>query len=199
MTYEVRNYEELLGTEGFSDDLLKTHFKLYEGYVKNTNKTLELMKTLEKGGTEYAEVRRRFGWEFNGMRLHEYYFGNLVKGGKQADNESELMKKVVEEFGSVENWEKDFRAVGAMRGIGWVVLYYDCCGKRLFNAWVNEHDCGHPAGCKPLLVLDVFEHAFLKDYNTNKAEYMNSFFKALDWEKVNKRFERCKGKTCAEK
>jgi Fe-Mn family superoxide dismutase len=197
MEYVAKNFEELLGTDGFSDELLNTHFKLYSGYVANTNKVAELLTKEEPGSPQYAELKRRFGWEFNGMRLHALYFGSMVKGGSELSTESELYKKIESEFGSFENWEKDFRATGALRGIGWAILYYDCCGKRLFNMWINEHDTGHPAGCKPLLVMDVFEHAFIIDYRMDRAGYINSFMKAINWEKVEKRFGCCKDNTCS--
>jgi Fe-Mn family superoxide dismutase len=74
-----------------------------------------------------------------------------------------------------------------MRGIGWAILYYDPKGDRFFNCWVNEHDMGHLAGCKPLLVMDVFEHAFIIDYGTKRAEYIAAFMKAVDWKKVEER------------
>jgi Fe-Mn family superoxide dismutase len=157
---------------------------LYQGYVTNTNKAAELAKMLAAGTSEYAEVKRRFGWEFNGMRLHEQYFGNMSNGGNPLDKESELMKKIAEEFGSYEKWENDFKATGAMRGIGWVILYYDKCSKRLFNCWINEHDVGHLTGCKPLLVMDVFEHAYMTDYGLKRAEYIYAFFKNVDWKKM---------------
>jgi len=190
MAYEAKSYDGILGTEGFSDELLNTHFKLYQGYVANTNKVSGLLAKTEHGTPEYAEMKRRFGWEFNGMRLHEYYFGSIVKGGSEMDAGSDLAKMIESEFGSYEEWEKDFRATGALRGIGWAILYFDKCGKRLFNMWINEHDAGHPAGCKPLLVMDVFEHAFIIDYKMNRGEYINSFMKAINWEKVNGRFEK---------
>jgi superoxide dismutase, Fe-Mn family len=178
-----------LGMEGFSDTLLKNHFTLYQGYVTNTNKLIEILPT--KAGTpEYAELKRRFGWEFNGMRLHELYFGNLKKGGVAIDKSSAIAKKIIEDFGSLENWEKDFRAIGAMRGIGWVVLYYDLSGKKLFNCWVNEHDAGHLSGAVPLLVMDVFEHAYMTDYGLKRADYINAFFKSIDWKEAGTRFAR---------
>ena len=127
------------------------------------------------GTPEYAEIKRRLGWEFNGMRLHEYYFENL--GGTGAlDPGGRLGKVLAAEFGSIEKWEADFRAVGAMRGIGWVILYQDPVGKRFFNSWVNEHDMGHPAGATPILVLDVFEHAFMIDYGLKRGDYLQAFF-----------------------
>lgn len=179
--YEPKNFDSLLGTAGFSDTLLNNHFKLYQGYVANTNKLLDELKGKE--GAVFAELKRRFGWEFDGMRLHELYFSNMCKGGKKLNGK--LLKQIEKDFGSYEAWEKDFKAVGSMRGIGWVVLYSD--NGRLFNCWVNEHDAGHLAGCTPLLVMDVFEHAFLTDYNLKKADYIEAFFKAIDWEAVSKR------------
>ena len=190
MAYEAKNYDKLLGTEGFSDKLLQNNFKLYQGYVANTNKAAELLKSLEAGTPAWAEVKRRFGWEFNGMRLHELYFGNLKKGGAALNSNSKIVKKIAEQYGSIENWEKDFRTSGSMRGIGWVVLSYDKEADKLFNVWINEHDVGHLGGAVPLLVLDVFEHAFMPDYMMDRASYMNSFFKAVNWDEINKRLEK---------
>jgi len=184
--YEVKNFEKILGTPGFSDNLLSNHFKLYQGYVTNTNKLIELLKNTS--GPEYAELKRRFGWEFNGMRLHELYFGNLSKEPKTLDTNSDFTKKIAEDFGSFENWEKDFKTIASIRGIGWVILYYDPIAKKLFNVWINEHDIGHLSGAIPLLIMDVFEHAFITDYGLKKADYIEAFFKAIDWEMVIKRF-----------
>jgi len=185
MAYEAKNFESLLGTKGFSDQLLKNHFTLYQGYVTNTNKVADALSAMAKEGKtttpEYAELKRRFGWEFNGMRLHEYYFDNMIKGGKAIDKNTNLYKKIVADFGSYENWEKDFKATGAMRGIGWVILYYDGTEGRLFNTWINEHDVGHLSGAKPLIVMDVFEHAYMIDYGLKKADYIEAFFNAIDW------------------
>ena len=192
MAYEAKDYGKLIGMEGFSDTLLNNHFTLYKGYVTNTGKVMDMLAAMLKEGKtgtpEYAEIKRRFGWEFNGMRLHEYYFDNL--GGKAAlDKSSKLGKRLVENFGSYEDWEKDFKATGAMRGIGWTILYHDTIGGKLFNQWINEHDVGHPAGCIPILVLDVFEHAFLTDYSLKRADYIEAFFKNINWATVEGRLK----------
>jgi superoxide dismutase, Fe-Mn family len=190
MAYTAKEFGALLGTPGFSETLLKNHFTLYNGYVTNTNKVLDTLALLLKDGKagtpEYAELKRRLGWEWNGMRLHELYFGNL--GGKAGlDPAGKLAGKLAAEYGSVETWEKDFRATGAMRGIGWVVLYLDPSSGRLFNSWVNEHDVAHLAGGQPLLVMDVFEHAYMTDYGIKKPDYIEAFFKAVDWKAVEAR------------
>jgi Fe-Mn family superoxide dismutase len=192
MAYTAKDYSKIIGMPGFSETLLKNHFTLYQGYVTNTNKVLDtLAQVLKDGKTatpEFAELKRRLGWEFSGMRLHEYYFENL--GGKEALNlGGKLGKKIVEDFGSYEAWEKDFKAVGAMRGIGWVVLYQDSASGKLINFWINEHDAGHPAGCNPILIMDVFEHAFMIDYGLKKAEYIESFFKNIDWKAAEVRLK----------
>ncbi len=191
MSYEAKNFDHLLGTPGFSDQLLKNHFTLYQGYVTNTNKLSDDLAQAEKAGwigtPGYAEMKRRFGWEFDGMRLHEYYFGNLTKESQTASDN--LKARLAKDFGSYESWEKDFRAVGAMRGIGWAVLYHDTMADRLFNVWVNEHDVGHFAGCTPVLIMDVFEHAFMLDYGTKRADYIEVFMKAIDWKVVEGRLK----------
>jgi superoxide dismutase, Fe-Mn family len=192
MGYTAKDYGKLIGLEGFSETLLKNHFTLYQGYVTNTNKLLDASRQMLADGKtatpEYGELKRRLGWEFNGMRLHEYYFENL--GGKGIlDKKGKLVQKIVEDFGSFEAWEKDFKGTGTMRGIGWVVLYQDPATGSLINFWVNEHDVAHPAGGNPLLILDVFEHAFMIDYGLKRADYIEAFFKNIDWTAVEGRLK----------
>ncbi|HUL00214.1 MAG TPA: Fe-Mn family superoxide dismutase [Nitrospirota bacterium] len=190
MSYSAKDYTQLIGMAGFSETLLKNHFTLYQGYVTNTNKVLDILDQMVKdaktASPEFAELKRRLGWEFNGMRLHEYYFENL--GGKSGvDKNGKLAKKVANSFGSYDSWEKDFRATGAMRGIGWVVLYQDIVSDKLINFWINEHDVSHPAGCNPLLIMDVFEHAFMIDYGLKRADYIEAFFKNINWSAIEAR------------
>jgi len=182
--YGPRDFTRLIGTPGFSETLLKNHFTLYQGYVTNVNKVLDALAQMAKDGklvsSEAAELRRRLGWEWDGMRLHELYFGNM--GGKAPlEAGGKLGLALAAAFGSVEAWVKDFKAVGAMRGIGWVVLYRDPVTGGLIDAWINEHDTGHLAGAVPVLVMDVFEHAYMLDYGLKKADYIEAFFKAIDW------------------
>ena len=191
--YQFKNYDNLIGIGGLSKQLLKNHFTLYQGYVNNFNKLDEILTAMEKEGKfgtlEFAELNRRLGWEFNGMRLHELYFGNLIKDPKIIDKNSELFKKIEKEWGSYEMWEKDFKSMAAMRGIGWVVLYYDKEADRMFNVWINEHDVGHFAGAKPLLVMDIFEHAYITDYGIKRADYIEAFMKIIDWGAVASRLK----------
>ena len=192
MAYEAKDYSKLVGMQGFSEALIKNHFTLYQGYVTNTNKLLDGLSALVKEDKatvpEFAEMKRRLGWEFNGMRLHELYFENLGGNG-QVNKEGRLARKKIEVFGSIEAWEKDFRGVATMRGIGWAILYQDNATGRLFNFWINEHDCGHPAGCNPLLILDVFEHAFMLDYQLKRPDYIQAFFANVDWPVVEARLK----------
>jgi Fe-Mn family superoxide dismutase len=169
MSYTARDFNSLIGIKGFSETLLKNHFTLYQGYVTNTNKVADALSQMLKDGktgvSEYAELKRRFGWEFNGMRLHELYFENL-KGNGGIDKSGKLAKKMGQVFGSVE---------------AWVVLYYDAAGDRLFNSWINEHDVAHLAGCGPILIMDVFEHAYMTDYQLKRADYIEAFFANINW------------------
>ncbi|MGQ9570744.1 MAG: superoxide dismutase [Thermodesulfovibrionales bacterium] len=192
MSYVAKDYSKLIGIEGFSETLLKNHFALYQGYVTNTNKLLDTLSQMVKEGKtgvpEFAELKRRLGWEFNGMRLHEYYFENL--GGKGEINKTgRLYQKIIEDFGNYEIWEKDFKTVGTMRGIGWAILYQDTTNGRLINFWINEHDVSHPSGCNPILIMDVFEHAFMLDYGIKKTEYIEVFLKNINWSAVEARLK----------
>jgi Fe-Mn family superoxide dismutase len=188
--YEAQDFSKLKGMPGFSDKALDMHFTLYQGYVKNGNLLLEQLQQMtaqnQTGSPAYSELKRRLGWEFDGMRLHELYFGNL--GGKEAlKKDSKLMKRLEENFGSYDNWAADFKAIGAMRGIGWVVLYEDPQNGRLINVWINEHDVGHLAGGNPLLIMDVFEHAYLPDYGLKRGDYIQAFFQNINWPAVGAR------------
>ena len=194
MAYEAKNYDHLLGIQGLSDTLMKNHFTLYQGYVTNTNKLLDtfgiMLKEGKLGTPEFNELKRRFGWEFNGMRLHEYFFGGMTKKQVALNKDSQLSKSLVSDFGSYENWEKDFKATASMRGVGWTIIYFDPSADKLINIWVNEHDVGHLAGLVPILNIDVFEHAFMIDYGLKRADYIEAFMKLIDWTEISKRFEK---------
>lgn len=191
MPYSAKKFDHLLGLAGFSDALLTNHFTLYEGYVKNANALADKLKVLSEKGEmatpEFAEFKRRFGWEWNGMRLHELYFGNMTKE-TSALAERGLKSALEKAYGSLEAWQKNFVATGAMRGIGWALLVHDRETGKLYNTWVNEHDAGHLVGAVPLLVMDVFEHAFVLDYGIKRADYIEVFLKAIDWSVVEERF-----------
>jgi Fe-Mn family superoxide dismutase len=184
--YQPTNFDHLLGTPGFSDRLLKNHFTLYQGYVTNTNKLMELIPGKEPGTPEFAELKRRFGWEWNGMRLHELYFGNMKNGGV-AMTDGALKQAMEKVYGSVEAWKKNFVGVGTMRGIGWVALTWDKQAGELFNVWINEHDTNHLTTATPILIMDVFEHAFMVEYDLKRADYIEAFMNAIDWSVVEKR------------
>ncbi len=191
--FEKKDYKLLIGTSGFSNALLENHFRLYEGYVINAGKILALLKEMMEDRKEdmivLSEIKRRFGWEFNGMRLHEYYFENLSRNPEMMNKDSMFLEKITEDFGSYENWEREFKGIGMMRGVGWAILYFDKKTNTLLNVWVNEHDVGHLAGAVPVIVLDVFEHAYMTDYGIKRADYIDSFFSTINWKIVEKRFE----------
>lgn len=182
--YTPKNYDRLIGMEGFGEPLLKMHFKLYQGYVKNSNELIAKLKNLSDSGQgssiEFAELKRRFGWEFDGMRLHELYFENLGGDGKPSQS-SNLMKAIVSQFGDFDQWKKDFISTGLMRGIGWAILYFDPEQNRLINCWINEHDVGHLATGAPILIMDVFEHAYITQYGLDRAKYIDAFFSNINW------------------
>jgi len=178
---------DLKGLQGISDATLEMHFGLYEGYVKNTNLLHERLAELRgKGEAQganpaYAELVRRLGFETNGVRLHELYFDNMT--AKPADMKSgHLYDTLGEAYGGFDDWKKDFMAVGGMRGVGWAIAYYDLQNKTLRNYWIDEHQNGNIAGFVPVVVLDVWEHAFIKDYKpSERGKYIEAFFTNVDW------------------
>jgi len=188
--YTPQNFSALLGMPGLSDTLLSNHFALYEGYVKNVNILLDLLSAKTPGTPEYTELKRRFGWEWNGMRLHELYFENLSKGENITNPSAALQEKITASFGTLEAWSEEFFSIALMRGIGWAVLTQDEHTGQLFNTWINEHDGGHLAGSKPLLVLDVFEHAYITDYGIKRVDYVSLCKTHINWEVASERLIR---------
>jgi superoxide dismutase, Fe-Mn family len=193
--YRTKEFN-LSGLNGISDKTLQVHLGLYDGYVKNTNLVLEKLAGLIKNGSPnpddfpaYSELKRALGFEYNGMVLHEYYFGNLKKdGGGEPARGSSFYKMAESSFGSYESWKAEFMATGRMRGVGWAVCYEDFDNGKLLNQWVTLHQTGNVAGYRPLLVMDVWEHAFLLDYKpAERPKYIEAFFSNIDWSAVEAR------------
>jgi superoxide dismutase, Fe-Mn family len=187
---------ELHGLNGISDQTLETHFKLYEGYVQATNKLREQLFTIvqdenvEKGEMPtYSELTRRLGFEYNGVLLHEYYFSNLKRDASTQPGSHGPFAQIAEHsFGSFKVWKADFSNVGMMRGVGWAICYLDPASGTVSNHWIDLHESGHPAGFVPLLVMDVWEHAYLLDYKpSERSDYIDAFFSNVDWKTVEER------------
>ncbi len=198
-SYKAREFN-LSGLNGISDETLEMHFKLYEGYVKETNKLTEaITKFIQDGNVDqeempaYSELTRRLGFEFNGMVLHEYYFDNLESGGGTGDPSStaKFVKAAEASFGSYEIWKADFVGIGKMRGVGWAICYQNPSNGRLSNHWITLHETGNVAGFDPVLVMDVWEHAYLLDYKpAERPKYIEAFFSNIDWSTVEKRLKK---------
>jgi Fe-Mn family superoxide dismutase len=198
-SYKARQFN-LSALQGISDKTLEMHFKLYEGYVKETNKLTEKIAEFVSGGrvdqdefAEYSELKRRLGFEYNGMVLHEYYFDNLKRGGGTGDptGQTGFRKAAEESFGSYDIWKADFVSIGKMRGVGWAICYENPANGRLSNHWVTLHETGNVAGFNPVLVMDVWEHAFILDYKpAERPKYIEAFFTNIDWSAVERRLHR---------
>jgi Fe-Mn family superoxide dismutase len=192
--YSPRDFSKVRGLTALSDKQIEEHLKLYEGYVKRTNTLTEKLFAMCNEGKAsgadpvYAELTRRMGFEYNGMILHEYYFSNLKPGAQPEPPAGKLKSALEQSFGKYETWLADFRAMATMPGVGWVVLYQDPSTGWLSNHWITLHNDGNPAGYTPILVMDGWEHAFMRDYlATERAKYVDAFFKNIDWEASEKR------------
>ena len=197
-SYQAKQFN-LAGLNGISDRTLEMHFKLYEGYVKETNKlTDKISEFLRDGKVDqeevpaYSELTRRLGFEYNGMVLHEYYFGNMKQGGPgDPDRTSKFLHAAAESFGRYDIWKADFVGIGKMRGVGWAICYENPANGRLSNHWITLHETGNVAGFNPVLVMDVWEHAFLLDYKpAERAKYIEAFFSNIDWNVCDERLKR---------
>jgi superoxide dismutase, Fe-Mn family len=197
-SYQARQFN-LSGLKGISDKTLEVHFKLYEGYVKETNNlTNKISEFIQDGNVDqeempaYSELTRRLGFEYNGMVLHEYYFDNLQSGGGLGDPQktSQFVKAAESTFGSYDIWKADFVGIGKMRGVGWAICNQNPANGRISNHWVTLHETGNVAGFNPILVMDVWEHAFLLDYKpAERPKYIEAFFSNINWAEVEKRLK----------
>lgn len=173
--FEEAKYE-IPKLKGISEKNIEEHLKLYAGYVKNINLILE-------------QENPRLGFEFNGMVNHEYYFESLSGGAKSLEENGELKKQIEKDFGNFDNWLTKFKTLATTRGVGWAFLFYDPLTKQLLNAWVDEHHIGQLNGCKTILALDMWEHAFVSDYlPSGKKQYIEDFFENLNWSVIEKNF-----------
>jgi Fe-Mn family superoxide dismutase len=195
LIYQAKQFN-LSGLTGISDETLEMHFKLYEGYVKQTNLLNERISEFIKDGhidqeemPAYSELTRRLGFEYNGMVLHEYYFGNMKRGGAgDPERGSAFFKATERSYGSYEIWKADFVGIGKMRGVGWAICFENPANGRLSNHWISLHQIGNVAGFKPVLVMDVWEHAYLLDYKpAERPKYIDAFFSNIDWTTVEER------------
>jgi Fe-Mn family superoxide dismutase len=189
-TYEAKKFN-LPTLDGISDESVKQHIGLYEGYVKNLNaiasKLVEYAADTEKNAHALSELVRRKSFEFDGMRLHELYFTQFEGGARAFDADSALGQAFKKEYHGYFN--EYFKAIGNMRGPGWAILYYDPIGKEFQAGFVGEQHQGHFATLPVILALDVWEHAFILDYGAQgKGKYIDAFFRNLNWGVVDKRF-----------
>ena len=181
--------------QGLSEKQIKAHLGLYEGYVRHINVLREQIHNLEATDPEkfaYAitETRRRLGFEFNGMRMHEYYFTQLEGSAQTLSAESSLGKAVSEKYGSVENFITHFTQVGMSRGIGWSVLYADRDHNTVHTAWVGDHELGQLSELPIIFAMDMWEHAYMVDYlPAEKKNYVEAFLKNVNWGVAEKRFD----------
>ncbi len=194
MEHKPKDFTHLLGKlKGISDNQLKAHFGLYEGYVKKLNEIETKLTTADKAASnysfgEFSELKRREAVAFNGTHLHELYFENLLAKGIPSDA---LKKAADTAFGS---WDKFIADIKASAGStpGWVLVTWNKVDKQLHTYILFEHHIGLPAQQEIILSLDCWEHAFMIDYGTKKADYLNAFFENISWEVVNKRFAAIK-------
>ncbi|MEI6280781.1 MAG: Fe-Mn family superoxide dismutase [bacterium] len=193
----MKNFEEIkfsIGQlKGISVKNVEEHLKLYAGYVKNTNQIFdkldEYMSDPEKNAYVIGELHRRIGFEFNGMRNHEYYFKSLEGGAKPLPAGSKFKMELEKVANSFEAAMMSFKTLATTRGIGWAVLCWDKKSKQLIPVWIDEQQLGQLNGLGWVLGIDMWEHAYVADYQpSGKKQYIEDFFANLNWEVIEDNF-----------
>ncbi len=196
MVYETKIFN-LPILKGISEKQVSVHLGLYEGYVKHVNLIIKKLAETRNGAVEMdpyvvAELRRRFSFEFDGMRMHEYYFSQFEKGFVEMNPNSTLATMAKEKYGE-SGLEKHIKEVAGTRGVGWVVVYFDSMTNTIHSTFVADHEIGQLAGLSILLALDLWEHAFMVDYvPAEKKNYIDAFFENLNWSVIEKRLTDAK-------
>ena len=176
--------------KGISKKNIEEHLKLYAGYVKHLNLVHEIVENQNNQEYIRREVYRRQAFEFDGMRNHEYYFKSLEGGSKPIAKDSPLHKKILEWTGSFDLFLEIFKNLATTRGIGWAILGYDKETDRLIQYWVDEQHLGHLTGVSPIIALDMWEHAYVADYQpSGKKQYVEDFFANLNWSVIEENFK----------
>ncbi len=179
--------------QGITATTITEHIGLYEGYVKHANLILEKIETLRgniDSAYELSEARRRFGFEFDGMRNHELYFGALEGEAAPLNEASKLFEKITNQYGLFAAWISDFKTLAKTRGIGWAILYYDKTTDSLFSTWVDEQHLGHLVGLTPILAIDMWEHSFVADYQpSGKGQYIDDYLAQINWAFVERIYD----------
>jgi len=192
--YEARKFN-IPKLDGISEESVKQHIGLYEGYVKNFNAISKLVAELattdsEKYAHAVSELIRRRSFEFDGMRLHEHYFEQFEGGAKALDARGAFGKKLAETYKPMDV-VRVMSAIANMRGPGWAIMYYDKQADEFLTGFIGEQHQGHYATLPIILALDVWEHSFILDYGASgKGKYIDAFFKNLNWGVIEKRFEQ---------
>jgi Fe-Mn family superoxide dismutase len=176
-----------LQLDGISRASVEAHYKLYEGYVAKRNEILGKLGGADAGSANqtYSELRAlkvELSFAVGGIKNHEIYFEHL--GGDGGDPRGSIADLIGRDFGSVEAWRSDLKATG-MAGRGWAWTAYDWDEGRLFN-YIGDAQNTFPIwNATPLVALDVYEHAYFLDFQTDRAGYIDTFFDNLDWAVVN--------------
>jgi Fe-Mn family superoxide dismutase len=180
---------------GISREQVDVHLKLYEGYVTALNGLRKIEADLSadpvKNALALDGAHRRCAFEFNGARMHELYFSQWEHKAHALEPDSALGTALRHQYGSIAAWEDEFRTVAKARGVGWTVLHYDRVQDLFLNVWVDEHHIGLHGGVPIVLVMDMWEHAYMVDYvPAEKTEYVDAFFRNLNWSVMEARFAR---------
>ena len=190
MQYEAKKFN-IPALDGISQESIDLHLGLYAGYVKHVNvirdKIAAYSNDQENNGYAIAEMQRRLGFEFGGMKNHEYYFSQFEGGAKPLPDGS-VKDMITAQWGDFDTWLQRFKTVASTRGVGWAMLYFDKDTNQLVQTWVDEQHLGQLANAHIILALDMWEHSYMRDYlPAQKGEYIDAFFKNLNWEVVASR------------
>ena len=189
--FELNKFEFNEDLPKMSKRMLDEHIKLYEGYIKKANEIILKIEEADKSeaNASYSfigELKRQETFSVNGLKLHELYFGHL---GGNGEINGKIKLLIERDFGSIEAWKEDIVATG-LSARGWAILAFDYRTDSLHNYGSDAHNIGAVWGAIPLLALDVYEHAYFIDYGIARKDYIEAFFKNINWDYVNKLLDK---------
>ncbi len=178
-----------------SNDNFQNHVELYQSYLKNFNEVSAKLDTVDKQNvncnhSEFRSLKLDETFNMNGVYLHELYFANIGDPHSEIKMDSLSYMRLARDFGSFDNWQKDFMACAAASQCGWAITYLNTYTQTYMNAVVDLHTNNVPFGAYPVIVIDAWQHAYYRDYLKDVTTYTRAMMKLLRWPVIEERIQK---------
>ncbi len=194
-SYVLQTKKYDLKTDLLSRKTIDTHQKLLQGYVETANNISAKLDSVDRteanaNDSAFRSLKIEESYNLNASFLHAYYFDNIADPNSKITMDSLAYMRLARDFGTFDDWQIDFVACALSARNGWAVTVYNCFLDRFMNVVIDLHNINIPLNCYPVIVLDMWEHAYFRDYLSDKQKYVFAMMKELNWEVIEDRVSR---------